>query len=201
MNKNIIIFTTIEQTEIGLVYGISMGAKIKILTLGSFILVILLIIIYFGWNYPNKWKYHPDCSSYKNEISRHYGYSYNLTTSPEAYRDDCETEYKKNISFPIDYPDYALLHYNKLFKKNKKLSQKQLDTLLTIINDSSKYVWGELGTPYADRYVTFHLNSGRCIGLFKIDYEGNTWATPNLARMKWGLIGDIWEIISILEQE
>jgi len=142
----------------------------------------------------------PNWNSLKNEILENSSYSYNDLIEPEIYDSICELEYNEGITFPLVTPEYAYLHYDRLFKGKRQLTQIQLIKVLEIINDSSNYVWGELGTPVVNRYISFYSESGICIGIFGVDFGGNTWATPNLARMKWGLIENMNELMDIIEK-
>ena len=100
----------------------------------------------------------------------------------------CSFETKNNITFPRVKPTYAELHTDKAFKYGKRLTEKQMNKLIRILNDTSTYTWGELGTAYFDRFITFHDKNDNCIGLTKIDFGGQTYSTPYTAKMKWGLI-------------
>jgi hypothetical protein len=72
--------------------------------------------------------------------------------------------------------------------------------LLLILNDSTNYDWGELGTPYFDKYLIFYNSKDECIGLTEVSYDGQTYSHPSLIRMKWGLNNKINEIMEIIEE-
>ena len=126
-----------------------------------------------------------DC---KTQIKKRY--KYDKTSTIESYVGDCSLEFKKDIQFPIDKPVSAKLHYDKLTKPSKALDTKQTETILRILNDTASYVWGEIGTPHFDRYFTFHDKNGNCIGYTNFSFDGQTYSTPSLAKMKWGMLTD-----------
>ncbi len=128
------------------------------------------------------------CDNCTTEIKRRY--KYDKTSSIDSYSDDCALEFKKGIQFPLDRPVSAKLHFNKLTKLPKNLDSKQTEIILRILNDTASYVWGEIGTPYFDRYFTFHDKKGNCIGYTKFSFDGQTYSTPSLAKMKWGMLTD-----------
>ncbi|MBK6640379.1 MAG: hypothetical protein IPG39_03675 [Bacteroidetes bacterium] len=43
---------------------------------------------------------------------------------------------------------------------------------------------------YFDSYFTFHDKDGNCIGYTDFSFEGQTYSTPSLAKMKWGLLNE-----------
>ena len=128
------------------------------------------------------------CRDYKTEIINKY--SYNKTSTVETYNEDCSFEFQNQIQFPLDKPNIAKLHFSDLNILPKTLNDKQTETILRILNDTSSYVWGEIGTPYFDTYFTFHDKNGNCIGSTKFSFDGQTYSTPSLAKMKWGLLTD-----------
>lgn len=130
-------------------------------------------------------KYFP-YTCFENQIVKKF--HDNPTAYPETYDSLCKIEYDKKIFFPKTKAEYAILHFDKFLKRNIQLTNKQLEELLVFLNDSSNYCWGELGTPYFDRFITFHNKIGECVGLTKIDFWGQTYSTPHLSLMKWGLV-------------
>ncbi len=168
-----------------------MKLKYIILTIG-FIVLICVVLVY-------KFFTHFDYTDCEKEIKERYNYEF--SSNPDNYISDCLEETKDGIKFPLDEPAYAILHYDKL-KLDKTLKTEQLIKLLTLLNDTSTYEWGEVGTPYFDRIVTFHDKAGRCIGLTKISYDGQTYSTPTIAKMKYGGLqaDNVNKFIEILEE-
>ncbi len=130
---------------------------------------------------------------YRKEIRKRY--KYNEVSSIETYEHDCRIEFKNNVKFPIDKPYYAKLHFARFLKPTKNLNKSQTETILKILNDTASYVWGELGTPYFDSHFTFHDKDGNCIGYTAFSFDGQTYSTPSLAKMKWGFLTDKARVI------
>jgi hypothetical protein len=53
-----------------------------------------------------------------------------------------------------------------------------MEQLLTILNDSTNYRWGELGTPEVHYYFTFHDHNDNIIGSPPLMWK--VWLTPTL---------------------
>lgn len=128
---------------------------------------------------------------YKAEIVKQF--PYNETSSPETYLRQTATEYKQGVQFPLEPVASAKIHYPALTKFSKELDSSQIKAILSILNDSASYVWGEIGTPFFDCYFTFYNKEGDCIGLTDVSFDGQTYSTPQLARMKWGLLSAVAE--------
>ena len=128
------------------------------------------------------------CDDCKMEIKKRY--KYDKTSSIENYIEDCALEFKNGIQFPIDKPVIAKMHFDKLTKATKTLDSKQTEIILKILNDTASYVWGEIGTTHFDRHFTFYDKAGYCIGYTDFSFDGQTYSTPSLAKMKWGMLTD-----------
>ena len=108
------------------------------------------------------------------------------TPSSENYDFLCMQETASNITFPRISPSYAVLHFDKFYKADIRLTFEQMNDIIVVLNDTANYCWGELGTPYFDRVITFHDNKGYCIGITYFDFGGQTYSYPLNAKMKWG---------------
>lgn len=128
------------------------------------------------------------CDDCKTEIKKRC--KYEKTPTIESYVDDCTLEFKNGIRFPLNEPVYAKIHFDNLTKPSKTLDRRQTAIILRILNDTASYVWGEIGTPHFDRHFTFHDKTGYCIGYTDFSFEGQTYSTPSLAKMKWGMLTD-----------
>lgn len=117
-------------------------------------------------------------------------FTYDKVFMKESYATDCAMEFKDGIQCPLERPESAELHFHRLGKMPVSLNRQQTATILQVLNDTSSYVWGELGTPYFDSYFTFHDKDGNCIGYTDFSFEGQTYSTPSLAKMKWGLLNE-----------
>lgn len=129
-----------------------------------------------------------DCLNCRDDIEE--SYPYKVVSMPDTYELDCTKEYKQRISFPMVEPAYAVLHFDAFFAFPKRLTPANMQTILSVLNDSSSYEWGEFGTTYYDRFITFHDSTGRYIGITNIDFGGQANSYPHLARMKWGMLTD-----------
>jgi hypothetical protein len=129
----------------------------------------------------------------------YYGYFPN-TVLPEAYDSICKFELNNRLDFPRIKPDKAILHSNNYLTPKKELTKVQIETILGILNDSSNYRWGELGTPEIHYFFTFHNLKGQCIGRTTIDLEGMAYSEPSLARMKWGGLKTMSEIEKLISE-
>lgn len=108
------------------------------------------------------------------------------TAFPENYTEKCNFENRNNITFPRTKPDKVFLHSNGLKRHKKELNQKQINKLFTILNDSTNYGWGELGTPEVHYYFTFLNVENKIIGVTEVDLAGMAYSEPYIAKMKWG---------------
>ena len=121
---------------------------------------------------------------------------------PENYDSLCIKEAQNNITFPRITPSYAVLHFDKFYKPDIRLTLEQMNNIITFLNDTASYEWGEWGTPENHRIITFHDNKGDCIGITKIDFVGQTYSTPYNSKMKWGALktNDLSELIKKIEK-
>ncbi len=141
-----------------------------------------------------------NCSICEKEIKQRFPTE--VTSDPDNYLLDCKTEYKTKVEFPRDKPVYAKMYFDSFLKSPKALRGKQLSQTLKTLNDSSSYIWGEIGTPHFDRHIFFYDKTGWCIGMTKLSFEGQTYSTPSLARMKWGMLNrnSLSDLMKILEE-
>ena len=117
--------------------------------------------------------------------------SHSEFTSKESYVSDCRFETDHHITFPFQKPTYALVHVNDSKPgEPRQLKPDALNLLIKIINDTASYDWGEVGTPYFDKYITFHNKAGRCIAIMDVSYDYQTESTPTIAKMKNGRLKD-----------
>jgi hypothetical protein len=152
----------------------------------KYYVIFAIIFVISGLLLTFKWLTYPKFNSYEREITKQYP---NESTSyPEDYDSLCKLEFQKGVTFPKTKPSYSLLHFDKFLKPNIRLTNRQMVEILESLNDTANYTWGELGTPYFDRFITFHDQKGNCVGLTKIDLGGQSYSTPYIAKMKWGLI-------------
>ena len=111
-------------------------------------------------------------------------------SDPSTYVKDCKLEDERKFTFPMTKPAYAILYKDKLFSTTRKLSTGNLNTLVRLLNDTTNYKWGEIGTPEYDRYVVMYNSNDKCVGLLHISYDGTVQADPYIKKMKWGMVNE-----------
>lgn len=109
-------------------------------------------------------------------------------TDPETYKNDRENEDHKRLTFPMVKASYAILYKNNVLTPAIKLSDKELRNLLSMMNDSANYKWGEIGTPQFDRHIVFYDRKDECVGLAHVSFDGMIYTEPYLKKMKWGMV-------------
>ena len=161
---------------------------------------IIFLILIFGLVSGCENEMRQKIDRYEREINKRF---VNAEISfPENYDSLCINEAQKNITFPRIAPSYAVLHFDKFYKPNIRLTLEQMNNIIAILNDTASYEWGECGTPENQRIITFHDNKGDCIGITKIDFVGQTYSIPYNAKMKWGAMktNDLYELIKKIEK-
>lgn len=159
-----------------------------------FLLVLILIFIITKINFaPNFADIEVDNKFYNNYFPK--------TANPKIYKSLSFYENEKKLTFPRTYPKKVILYSNYSFLKSKQeLSKDEVETLFKILNDSTKYLWGELGTPEVHYYFKFFDERNNLIGVTKIDQEGMAYSEPYLAKMKWCGIKKIEEINNLIQK-
>jgi hypothetical protein len=109
-------------------------------------------------------------------------------SDPEHYKNDCKQEDLMKLNFPIDKVSYAMLYKGSLQGRCTRLSDKTLATLLKMLNDTSSYRWGEIGTPDFDNHIVFYNQADVCVGLAHVSYDGMVYTDPFIKKMKWGMV-------------
>lgn len=119
-----------------------------------------------------------------------YNNYHSTTVTKEEYENKCKFEDENQITFPRTNPYEVFLHSNRFLSSKKKLNQEQTQVLLTILNDSASYVWGEFGTPETHYYFTFVNSENEIIGVTTIDLIGMAYSEPYIGKMKWGQLAN-----------
>lgn len=105
---------------------------------------------------------------------------------PEAVKRDAGV----NLTYPRNKVAYAYVEFDDLLNFRFKLLDSQLETILKVLNDSSSYQWGEIGTPHFDRTIYFYNHENEVIGVTLFSYDHQTYSHPHTALMKWGMLKD-----------
>ena len=117
-----------------------------------------------------------------------YLYQPGDAASKENYSVECQSEQERKMSFPPERVHKAILHKG-FFSIDKTLSDSSTKRILEILNDSSSYVWGEVGTFEEKRSIVFYNDEGDPIGLTELEDSGPyTYSHPYLKLMKWGTL-------------
>jgi hypothetical protein len=108
---------------------------------------------------------------------------------PENYDAQCQEEFNKNLTFPLGEVDYAILCCG-YFSIDKILEKDKAKWILEILNDTSSYVWGEVGTFLSDKAIIYYDKNKKPIGITELEEEGGsqTYSYPYLRRTKWGAL-------------
>ncbi|MCD1118456.1 hypothetical protein [Chryseobacterium turcicum] len=119
----------------------------------------------------------------------------------KTYASSLIYENENSLTFPRNKPQKIILYSNHNWLKNKyELNDDESSKLLKILNDSTKYRWGELGTPEVHYYFKYFDEKNNLIGITKIDQEGMAYSEPYLAKMKWCEIKNINEINNLIKE-
>jgi hypothetical protein len=121
----------------------------------------------------------------------------------ENYEVQCKEEFDKNISFPLGQVSKAVLCKG-FFSVDKTLSEANTKKIVEILNDTSSYVWGEIGTFIPDKQIVFYDKDNKPLGFTELEEERGlqSYSYPYLRRMKWGaLTGKAFEQIEKLITE
>lgn len=165
--------------------------------------VLFILIILFTAIFITKINFRPNFVYLDINKKFYLGHSPN-SADPKNYNFLVEYEDKKGYIFPRIKPKKIKLFSNHSYWKTEYiLTKEQSKELLEILNDSSSYRWGELGTPEVHFYFKYFNDKNELIGFTKIDQEGMAYSEPYLTKMKWcGLkkFDEINKLISKIEK-
>ncbi|AFR34853.1 hypothetical protein [Riemerella anatipestifer] len=134
----------------------------------------------------------------ENKFYRNY---FPEIANPKTYSSLVEIENSKKITFPRWKPKKIVLYSNHNLLKNKyELKPEESFRLLKILNDSTKYEWGELGTLEVHYYFKYFDENNNLIGITKIDEEGMAYSEPYLIKMKWCRLKNINEVNDLIRE-
>lgn len=161
-----------------------------------FIFLILIIIVFIS----TKVNFSSNFAEYDIE-NKFYKNYFPESVNPKHYDSVASYENENNLNFPRNKPQRVILYSNYNLLKNKyELNKEEGAKLLKILNDSTKYGWGELGTPEVHYYFKYFDENNNLIGITKIDQEGMAYSEPYLAKMKWCRIKNISEINNLIKE-
>jgi hypothetical protein len=132
---------------------------------------------------------------------RFYANYFPESVSLEKYAETAAYEDKNGKTFPRIRPNKVVLVENtKFLKKKYDLSANEVRELLGLLNDSTNYEWGELGTPEVHYYFEYFNKNGELIGVTKVDLEGMAYSEPYLGKMKWCGFKNIEELTKLIRK-
>lgn len=147
-------------------------------------MVLSILIIwsaYIFFTFPNKEKI---------EKSLKDKYSQNVTPDKTNYDSLVKIDKKEKRTILLGEAKSAEMHNNSFPFSTHKFDQIETEKILKIINDSSSFDWGEIGTPYYDKIIVFFDENKNEIGYMDVSLDGQINVFPNLALTKWGLLSD-----------
>ncbi len=154
-----------------------MGRKTKNILISSLVLISLLV--YRFLTYP----YGISADDFKNV------YEPGDAAKPENYNEQCKAEFENNLSFPLGKVSKAVLCKG-FFSIDKTLSEANTKRLIEILNDTTSYAWGEIGTFIPDRQIVFYDKENNPLGITELEEERGlqSYSYPYLRRTKCGAL-------------
>lgn len=152
----------------------------KIRNLKYLLVGILFLLGYRFFTYPNFEKI-------RTELSEKYSDSGNGADEDKlTYKTDVLRERANGIEFP-KAELYSAKIFGNFFSADQKLNSTQAKKLTEILNDSSSYRWGEIGTFIKYKTIVFYDSDKNIIGITELDSDlRQTYSTPSTKTMKWG---------------
>jgi len=130
---------------------------------------------------------YPNFKKLKSELNVEYKYpterDWKLT-----YNSDVEFEKQNGINFINGIAKNAEI-YSGYFSFSRKVSEKDTRKLIRILNDSTSYVWGEIGTFEPNKSIVFYDKNNKVVGITELDWaKRQTYSSPMTRTMKWGFL-------------
>ncbi|MES2575394.1 MAG: hypothetical protein V4572_10665 [Bacteroidota bacterium] len=152
--------------------------------LKAFFLILSILIIwgtYIFITFPNKEKIQ---NKFKHK------YSINITPDKNNYDSLIKIDIEEKRTILLGEAKSAEMHNNSFPFSTHKFELNETERILKIINDSTNFDWGEIGTPYYDKFIIFFDKNKNKIGYVNISLDGQIDVFPNLTHTKWGLLSD-----------
>lgn len=163
----------------------------KNVLLGTIITISILVFIKII-TYPNFKKLKDKLnieSKYPNEVD------WKIT-----YSSDVKYEKMNGIYFAKGLAKKARI-YSGILNLSREINEADTKRLVEILNDSTSYDWGEIGTFELDKSIIFYDKDEKEVGVTQFDVSHRqTYSFPFLRTMKWGFLSykgrdEIYEII------
>lgn len=117
-------------------------------------------------------------------------YEESVTSFPENYDSLIAVDLINGRTYLKETASYAIMVNNQFPYRREHIDIQTTEEIIKILNDSSTYRWGELGTPYHEKTIEFYDNKGNAIGFTDIDYGGELDSYPYRSLMKWGSLSE-----------
>lgn len=154
------------------------------IVLKSVLVCFTSVLIWFSYKFIS----FPNTGKIEQKISQSYPPSNTPTKGNYASLVKVDQKEKKVILLGLAQ---SATMYNRSFPYATHTFNKwETERILHIINDSSSFVWGEIGTPYFDKTIIFYDKNQNEIGYLDFSFDGEIEIFPNLALTKWGLLSD-----------
>jgi hypothetical protein len=142
--------------------------------------LILLAVSYFGLK---KSRYSAAVDELKERVTE------TEAASPETY-DKLVMSDQLHHSFLVDEAVHCVMYENSFPYTSHVFESDDTQNIIRMLNDSSNYRWGEIGTPHYDRCILFYDKADELAGCINISMDGEIIMFPYRAVSKWGLLSD-----------
>jgi hypothetical protein len=149
-----------------------------------FFLILSILMIWSTYIYIN----FPDKEKIKSNFKDRY-FKY-ITPDINNYDSLVKIDIKEKRTILLGKAKSAVMHNNSFPFSTHKFELNETVRILKIINDSTNFDWGEIGTPYYDKIIVFFDKNENEIGYINVSLDGEIDVFPNLAHTKWGLLSD-----------
>ncbi len=141
------------------------------------ITIIWRIYIYFTF---------PNMDKIKDNLKTTY--SENITPDKLNYENLVKNDLKENRTILIGKAKSSKIFNHSFPFSTHKFELNETEKILKILNDSTNYDWGEIGTAYYDKILVFYDENQNEIGYVNLSLDGEIDIFPNLPITKWGLL-------------
>ena len=146
-------------------------------------IVIFGIVVFKIYSYPNF-----------NKIEDLLNSKRVKNLNQENWKETYSTDVKFDIQTQKDFSSEKVVKtklYSGILIPCKEINKAKSQMLIEVLNDSSSYIWGEIGTPEFDKFLIFLDENDSIIGLTKIDIDKiQTHSEPMTRTMKWGFLSE-----------
>lgn len=150
--------------------------------------IIFLILIIFISVITLQLFFYPDFDKIKTElVPKEYVYK-TKENWKITYKTNVEFDKQNKIVFPRTEVAKVKL-YTGYFNFSKELNSIDSKEVVKILNDSSSYEFGEIGTFEPNKRLIFYDSNENIIGITEIDWAmRQTYSAPMNRTMKWGFL-------------